>query len=257
VTSSVSGAGPPAASADAPPIIEARAVSAGYGSVPIVRELDLEVRPGEIVALLGANGAGKTTTLLCLAGELTPVAGVVLWRGEETVAPLHRRARQGLRFVTESRSVFMGLTTADNLRLGRGSLDRALDIFPELRPLLRRTAGLLSGGEQQMLTLARALSCRPALLLADELSLGLAPVVVERLLGALRAAADAGSAVLLVEQQIRGALAVADRAYVIRRGQVLFHGSSTEMLRRLGEIEASYLAGVEAADSSATRSDGR
>ena len=168
------------------PVLEAIGVDAGYGGIEVVRGLDLEVHPGEVVTLLGSNGAGKTTTLLCLAGELSPLRGEVRWEGSRNTSPLHRRAKLGMRFVTEERSIFPSLTTAENLRLGHGSTELALELFPELRPLMGRQARLLSGGEQQILSLARALSAQPKLLLADELSLGLAPLVVGRLLDAVR-----------------------------------------------------------------------
>ncbi|GAA3456541.1 ABC transporter permease subunit [Dactylosporangium matsuzakiense] len=226
------------------PLVEARGLSAGYGDLAAVRDLDLVVRPGEIVALLGPNGAGKTTTLLTLAGELKPLAGTVRWRGSPAAARLHRRAREGMAFVPEERSVFMQLSTAENLRLGRGPRAAALDAFPELTPLLDRRAGLLSGGEQQILTLARALAGRPALLLADELSLGLAPLVVDRLLRAIRRAADEGLGVLLVEQQAARALEVADRAYVLRRGRVITEGPAAELARDWSNLERSYLSEV-------------
>ncbi|WP_433085774.1 ABC transporter permease subunit [Dactylosporangium sp. CA-052675] len=232
------------ATVDGEPLIEARGLSAGYGDLAALRDLDLVVRPGEVVALLGPNGAGKTTTLLTLAGELRPLAGSVLWRGNPAPARLHRRAREGMAFVPEERSVFMQLSTAENLRLGRGARSVALETFPELAPLLDRRAGLLSGGEQQILTLARALAGRPALLLADELSLGLAPLVVDRLLRAIRRAADDGLGVLLVEQQAARALDVADRAYVLRRGRVVAAGTAAELARDWSKLERSYLSEV-------------
>ncbi|MCU1691567.1 MAG: putative high-affinity branched-chain amino acid transport protein superfamily, atp bind [Frankiales bacterium] len=227
------------------PAIEARGLTVGYGHLPVVHDLDLHVAPGEVVALLGVNGAGKTTTVKALAGELRPTAGEVLLGGAVTTAPLHRRARQGLRYITEERSVFMGLSTADNLRLGGQERARCLELFPELEPLLARKAGLLSGGEQQMLTLSRAVAAEPAVLLADELSLGLAPLVLERLLAAVRTAADRGSAVLLVEQHVRDALEIADRAYVLSHGRVVLEGPASELRGRIGEIERTYLAGGE------------
>lgn len=227
------------------PVLECRSLSAGYGTTPVVHELDLTVRAGEVVTLLGVNGAGKTTTVRALAGELRPFAGEVLLHGKSTAAPPHRRARQGLRHISEERSVFMGLSAADNLRLGRTDRTRCLALFPELGPLLERKAGLLSGGEQQMLTLARALGAAPAVLLVDELSLGLAPLVLERLLCAVRAAADSGAAVLLVEQHVRDALEVADRAYVISHGRVVLQGAAMDLKARIGEIEQAYLAGAE------------
>jgi branched-chain amino acid transport system ATP-binding protein len=208
----------------------------------VVRDLDLRVDAGEVVALIGPNGAGKTTTLLTLAGELPPIRGEVAFDGAPTKAPLFKRARRGLGFVTEERSVFMGLSTADNLRLAGVSRADATALFPELAPLMRRSAGLLSGGEQQMLTLARTLARRPALLLADELSLGLGPKVVQRLLRSVREfATDRNIGVLLVEQHVRKALEIADRVYVMRRGRIVLHGTASEIGGRVKELETAYL----------------
>ena len=223
------------------PILEARGLCAGYGSVPVVRDLDLEVHRGEMVALLGVNGAGKTTTVRALSGQIKPTSGEVHFRGNPTTAPLHKRARAGMRVITEERSVIMGLTTAENLRLGGQSTERCLELFPELERLMDRKAALLSGGEQQILTLARAVAAEPAVLLADELSLGLAPLVCERLLIALRAAADRGTGVLLVEQRVRDALEFSDRAYVLSGGTVVISGSASEIAGRMDEIERTYL----------------
>jgi branched-chain amino acid transport system ATP-binding protein len=224
------------------PVLEARGISAGYGPQPVVHDIDLVVQPGQVVGLLGANGAGKTTTLLSLSGELPLLVGEVLLDGTATTAPLHRRARQGLTFVTEEKSVFMGLTAHDNLRVAGVDDAVALELFPELERLLGVRAGLLSGGEQQMLTLARALSRKPRILLADELSMGLAPMIVKRLLEAVvRVARQQGTAVLLVEQHVRKALGYCDRAYVMHRGRVELEGSAGELLDRIGEIEDRYL----------------
>lgn len=237
----------PVAGRDEVALVEARGLSVGYGDLAAVRDLDLVVRPGEVVALLGPNGAGKTTTLMALAGELKPLRGEVLWRGRRDGGPLHRRAREGLAFVPEERSVFMQLSAADNLRLGAGPSADALRLFDELSPLLGRRAGLLSGGEQQILTLARALAGKPALLLADELSLGLAPLIVERLLLAVRRAADEGLGVILVEQQVGRALEVADRVCVLSRGQVTFQGAPEELREDWSQLESTYLSGLPTA----------
>jgi branched-chain amino acid transport system ATP-binding protein len=227
-------------------LLKAERLCAGYDGYPVVTDLDLEVAPGEVVGLLGPNGAGKTTTLLTLAGDIPAISGTVTFDGEQTTAPLHKRARGGLSFVTEERSVFMRLSVADNLKVGSADPEVACALFPELKPLMRRTTGLLSGGEQQMLTLARALVRDTKLLLADELSLGLAPLVVKRLLHALRtAASERGIGVLLVEQQVRHTLSVADRVYVMNRGSIVLQGPAAEMATRLGDIESSYL-GTEA-----------
>ncbi len=225
-----------------PPLLEARGLAAGYNGVPVVRDVDLRVDRGEVVALLGPNGVGKTTTLLTLSGELPAVAGEVIWQGLPTNAPLYKRARQGLGLVTEDRSVFMGLSAADNLHLGRVPRARALAVFPELRGLMRSRAGLLSGGEQQMLAIARALARDPKLLLIDELSLGLAPLIVQRLLRSVRhAASDRGIGVLFVEQHVPRALSIADRVYVMQRGKIALKGTAKEVSRNLGDLQDIYL----------------
>lgn len=226
------------------PLIECRGLSAGYGEMAVVRELDLHVDSGEVVALIGPNGAGKTTTLLTIAGELAPLGGAVHLDGAPTEEPMHVRCRRGLGYMTEERSVIMSLTTRENLRIAGVSEERSVALFPELGPLMKRTAGLLSGGEQQMLSLARALGRDPKMLLLDELSLGLAPLVVTRLLAAVRAAAtEDGVAVLLVEQHVRQALTVADRVYLLERGQVAMSGEADIVRDQLEAIEAAYLSG--------------
>jgi len=228
---------------DAEVVVEARGLSAGYGGTPAIHDIDLEARAGEVVTLLGANGAGKTTTLLALAGEVPPISGTVAIHGDARRRRLHQRARQGLGFVTEERCVFMQLTGWQNLKLGRGRPERALELFPELEEHLGKKVGLLSGGQQQMLALGRALAAEPRVLLADELSLGLAPMVVERLLTAVRAAADTGVAVILVEQHVRQALAVADQVHVLRRGRVVLSGSAEDLAHDADGIAAHYLTG--------------
>ena len=226
------------------PLLECRGLAAGYGAVAVVHEVDLNVEAGEVVALIGPNGAGKTTTLLTLAGELPVISGEVVFRGATTKAPLFRRARRGMGFVTEERSVFMALTAAENLRIAGVSRAEAADLFPELRPLMGRTAGLLSGGEQQMLTLARAVARAPKLLLVDELSLGLAPVVVKRLLQTVRrVASERATGILLVEQHVRQALDIADRVYVMQRGRIVMSGTAEHVQGRIDEIESTYLSG--------------
>jgi branched-chain amino acid transport system ATP-binding protein len=222
------------------PILQVEGLYAGYGDLAAVRDLSMVVHAGEIVTLLGPNGAGKTTTLLTLAGAMPALGGKVIWNGKATSAALHRRVRAGLGFIPEERSVISKLSVRENLRLGRGSIDDALTLFPQLVPLQRRPAGLLSGGEQQMVTLARCLASKPTLMLVDELSLGLAPIVVKSLLAALRtAASEAGTAVLMVEQQIQRALSVADRWYLLRHGQLVSSGNSDETAA--GKLSAAYL----------------
>jgi branched-chain amino acid transport system ATP-binding protein len=224
-------------------LLECRGLTAGYGPVAVVRDLDLRVEPGEVVALIGPNGAGKTTTLLTIAGELPAISGDVVFLGVPTKAPLHRRARLGMGFVTEERSVFMALSAEENLRLAGVSRADAVDVFPELEPLMGRTAGLLSGGEQQMLTLARAVAREPKLLLVDELSLGLAPLVVRRLLQTVRRVASENSTgILMVEQHVPQALNIADRVYVMQRGRIVMSGTAEEVRGRIDEVEATYLS---------------
>ncbi len=223
-------------------LIEARGLSAGYGKMAVVREIDLRVDAGEVVALIGANGAGKTTTLLTLAGDLPPLEGEVRFFGEPTRSPMHRRCRSGLGYVTEERSVIMDMSVANNLKVAGVSPADAFEFFPDLERIMNRRAGLCSGGEQQMLSLARALARKPKILLADELSLGLAPIIVTNLLAAVRAAADSGVGVLLVEQHVRQALTIADRVYVMQRGRIALSGTCAEVEGQLDKIEAAYLA---------------
>src|SRR4051794_2797686 len=211
----------------------------------VVRDVDILVAAGEVVALIGANGAGKTTTLLTLAGELTPLAGEVRFLGKATTASMHVRCRNGLGYVTEERSVIMDMSVADNLKLAAVAPSVAFDYFPALEKCMDRRAGLCSGGEQQMLSLARALGRHPTVLLADELSLGLAPLIVTNLLQAVRAAADErGVGVLLVEQHVRQALKIADRVYVMERGRIALSGPCSEVAGQLDKIESAYLAGT-------------
>ncbi|MCW3013069.1 MAG: putative high-affinity branched-chain amino acid transport protein superfamily, atp bind [Solirubrobacterales bacterium] len=233
-------------------VVEAKGVDAGYGAQPVVHGLDLEVHEGQVVCLLGPNGAGKTTTMLTLSGELPQLAGEVYMHGAPTHAPLHRRARAGLSYVTEERSVFKGMSARDNLRCGGVDPVYAIALFPELEKCMGTRGGLLSGGEQQMLTLARALGRHPRVLLADELSLGLAPLVVDRLLAAVRqAATESGTGALIVEQHARKALRYADRVYVMSRGRIVMALDAAEARARLGEIETAYLSGAAGPEAAA------
>ena len=225
-------------------VLETRALSVGYSDVPVVRAVDLRVERGEVVVLLGANGVGKTTMLRCLAGILNPADGEVHLKGAPTREPLHRRARRGLGFLSDERSVIMSLTVTENIRLGGVSRESVYGMFPVLEQRANTKAGLLSGGEQQMLTLGRLLGRKPDLLLADEISLGLAPLIVRQLLQTVRDAADAGMGALIVEQHVRQALEFADRVYVMQRGEVVFTGTADECYSRLDEIEQTYLGAV-------------
>ena len=228
------------------PLLQTRSLKCGYLNRAVVQGVNLKVHQGEVVCLLGPNGAGKTTTLLTIAGELTPVDGIVMFGNTPTFTPMYQRIRRGgIGLVTEERLVFTKLSARDNLRVGGGSVEAALELFPELEPRLGVRGGMLSGGEQQMLALARALSRQPSILLADELSLGLAPIIVDRLLGAVRNVADTtGTGALIVEQHARKALAVSDRMYLMARGQILLELPAAEALSRLDEIEETYLTGT-------------
>ena len=239
-------------------LLDVRGLVAGYGGISVVHGVDLHVAAGEVVALLGANGAGKTTTLLTVSGVLPVIDGTVSVLGE--AQPVRRRARpgevaatarRGVAHVPEDRGLFFDLTTAENLRLGRPRgrnapdplpMEQILEWFPALRDVMGRRAGLLSGGEQQMVALARAVLGRPRLLMVDEMSLGLAPIIVDHLLPVLRSIAqELGAGVLLVEQHVALVLAVSDRAYLMDRGTILASGPAAELARRSDLIESGYL----------------
>jgi branched-chain amino acid transport system ATP-binding protein len=227
-------------------LVETTRLDAGYDGVPVVRRLDLRVGPGEIVALLGPNGAGKTTTLLTLSGLLEPISGNAHVLGHRVGSePAERLARRGVALVPEDRGLFFDLTVAENLRLAaRGTPDLGAvgAHFPALLPLMRRRAGLLSGGEQQMVALARAVVRKPRLLLVDEMTHGLAPIVVHQLLPFLVAMAKwEGCGILLVEQHVQLALEIAHRVYVLSHGELVLHARAAELVDDPSVLEWSYL----------------
>jgi branched-chain amino acid transport system ATP-binding protein len=215
-------------------------VSAGYGRVPVLHDVALSVGPGEVVALLGANGAGKTTLLRVISGELRPSAGSVDFHGRELVGLRPEGVvRAGVALVPEGRRMFAGLTVRENLLLGaysrrradvRPDLDRIYGFFPRLAERAEQAAGRLSGGEQQMVAIGRALMARPRLLMIDELSQGLAPTVVDDLIDLLPTLAEDGMAILLVEQDVEAALAAAARGYVLELGSIVREGTAAALL---------------------------
>ena len=209
-------------------------ITAGYDSTAVLRGVTLTVPPGSVVALLGPNGAGKTTLLRTLSGLLPPSSGRILVdQSDITTASPHRMVEHGICHVTEGRAVFPSLTVQENLRLlgadNPSKLDLAIATFPVLGRRLKQTAGTMSGGEQQMLALSRAYLTQAKYVLLDEVSMGLAPIVVEEIFTFLRTLAASGAALLLVEQYVRKALDLADLVYVLNKGQIQFAGEATEL----------------------------
>lgn len=225
-------------------------LSASYGAIQAVRAIDLSVRAGQFVVVLGANGAGKSTALRSIAGLHRPVAGSVRLDGREmSRLPLHKVVRAGLAFVPEGRMVVAPLTVQENLELSRfsgrnrnsGLVDRVYELFPRLRERRQQRAGLLSGGEQQMLAIGRALMAKPQMLVLDEPSMGLAPSIVDMVFQAIVRLHKQGQSILLVEQNAAIALSVCDYGYVMRRGQIVVEGTP-QMLKENPEVLEAYLS---------------
>ena len=240
--------------------LEVRGLHAGYGRLPVLHGIDLDAADGELVAVIGANGAGKTTLLRTLSGLLTATAGTVRLGGADvTGLGPERLARAGLAHVPENRLVFPSLSVDDNLVLGgytrrrgpaaerRQARERALALFPRLEPRMRQAAGTLSGGEQQMLAIARGLMAQPRVLVLDEPSVGLAPRLVGEIFSALGRLRDDGLSLVVVEQNARAAFAVADRAYVMDRGRVVLDGEPATLLSD-PRVTAGFLGGGFAAE---------
>ena len=242
-------------------MLEIRGLEAAHGDVPALSGVTLRVAAGEIVALLGPNGAGKSTLLGCVAGLVRPRAGAISWDGENllAVAP-HRIVERGLAVVPEGRRLFGSMTVEDNLDLGafspraraarRESLERVFALFPDLRSRRRQIVHALSGGQQQMVAVGRALMASPRLLMLDEPSLGIAPLLVRRILDALVEINRAGVAVFLVEQNVRAALTLAHRAYILEGGRVVGEGEGPALLRD-AHVRRAYLGPLAAGERDA------
>lgn len=227
-----------------PDALQVRGLTAGYGSLSVIHDVGFSVSHGEVVGLLGRNGAGKTTTLMAVAGFLGESAGEIRINGEELRGPSYRRCRTQLGLVLEGRSVFPSLTVAQNLMLAGADVDEAIELFPELKTKLRLRAGLMSGGEQQMLALARAVGRHPSVLLIDEISFGLAPIVCGRIFDRLREIVVATAmGVLLVEQHIHYAETVVDKALIMNEGAIHSELPGSELAARESDIEQIYLGG--------------
>jgi branched-chain amino acid transport system ATP-binding protein len=226
------------------PILKVEKLKVAYGRIEAVRDVDLEIQPGEFVGIIGSNGAGKTSTLRAIAGVTPPASGSVTFRGETIGGlPSYAVVGRGIALVPEGRMIFADQTVEDNLLLGaylrlgkqekelNEDRDRILEMFPVLRERLTQPAGSLSGGEQQMLAIARGLVSRPTLLIVDELSLGLAPKILDLLFPVLSDLNRSGLSILLVEQMASYALQVTHRTYVMENGRVLMHGKSADLAR--------------------------
>lgn len=235
----------------ATPLLELRQLDVAYGGIRAVRGLNLTVNPGERVALIGANGAGKSTTLRAVCGLVPAAAGEILYDGRSiTGTPSYQLVRQGLVMVPEGRGIFGQLTIEENLAMGaysrndtdeiRRDMAHVLELFPRLGERLRQSAGTLSGGEQQMLAMGRAMMSRPQLLLLDEPSMGLAPLMVERIFEVIQNIADDGVTILLIEQNARLALEVSHRGYVMESGSMILEGPSQHLLDD-PKVRAAYL----------------
>ena len=237
-------------------MLEARAIQVAYGAAPALQDVSLRIAPGELVVVVGPNGAGKSTLINAMAGLHRLSAGSLVVDGQDIsrLAP-HRFCERGIAIVPEGRRLFVGMSVRENLELGSyrpearvaraEAMERVCTLFPVLRERLGATAGALSGGQQQMVAIARALMARPRFLLLDEPSLGLSPVIVQEMFRAIRAVNASGVAVLLVEQNVAMALELAKRAYVLDEGRIVAEGAPDALLAQ-DQIRRAYLGGVAA-----------
>ena len=234
------------------PILKVSDINVYYGAIHAIKGVSFEVNPGEVVTLIGANGAGKSTTLQTVSGLLHSRTGSIEFLGENLMGvPAHKVVAKGLAQVPEGRRVFLQMTVEENLEMGAytrsgGDIDADLEkvyaYFPRLMERRRQIAGTLSGGEQQMLAMGRALMSRPKLLMLDEPSMGLAPILVEQIFKIIQTLHEAGTTILLVEQNAQAALSIADRGYVLETGKIVTYGTGTELLAS-PEIKKAYLGG--------------
>ena len=234
------------------PILKVEDINVYYGSIHAIKGVSFEVNQGEIVTLIGANGAGKSTTLNTVAGLLHSKTGSITFLGENLGhLPCHKTVSKGLALVPEGRRVFLQMSVQENLEMGaytkpgsgvEADLEHVYELFPRLKERMRQTAGTLSGGEQQMLAMGRALMSHPKLLMLDEPSMGLAPILVEQIFDIIRSLHKAGTTILLVEQNAQAALSVADRGYVLETGKVVTTGTGAELLAS-PIIKKAYLGG--------------
>ncbi|WP_126428012.1 ABC transporter ATP-binding protein [Brevibacillus marinus] len=237
-------------------MLEVRGVSTSYGQIKAIRNISLDVPQGKIVALIGANGAGKTTTMKTIAGLLTPDSGTITFNGQRVEGwKPHRLVKAGLALVPEGRAILSQMTVRENLEMGafqrndakgiRDDMEKMMSWFPILKERLNQLGGTMSGGQQQMLAIARALMSRPKLLLLDEPSMGLAPIVVNDIFQSIRQINQEGTTVLIVEQNVKQVLKIADYGYVLEAGQIVLSGTGQELLEN-EQVKAAYLGGRKA-----------